>query len=299
MIEAERLSKYFGDVRAVDDISFKIERGEVVAFLGPNGAGKTTTMRLLTGYIPPTMGNCRIKDLDVTENPTKIREFIGYLPENNPLYPDMKVYEYLEFVGNIRGLSDVKKRILEISGVCGIEDVLSDEVGALSKGYKQRVGVAQAIIHNPDILILDEPTEGLDPNQVVEVRGLIKELGKEKTVMLSTHILSEAEATCNRVLIINRGEIVADALREELGNLSRGEEITTLEVSTTENPLPLLSELPYVGNVEKRNGYYEIVSSEDIREKLFKFAVSRNWVILDMHRRVKSLEDVFRELTRE
>lgn len=298
MIEVESLSKHFGDVRAVDDVSFTIKRGEVVAFLGPNGAGKTTTMRLLTGYIPPTKGVCRIKGIDVTENPTKIRESIGYLAEDNPLYPDMKVYEYLEFISNIRRLVNFRERIEELSGLCGIEDVMGAEIRTLSKGYRQRVGIAQAMIHNPDILILDEPTEGLDPNQVVELRGLIKELGMEKTVMLSTHILSEAEASCNRILIINKGKIVADAPREELKDISKGEEVTTLEVVTTDDPLPLISELPYVDNIYKKGNIYEIFSREDIRQRLFSFAVSRNWVILDMHRKVKSLEDVFRELTK-
>uniref|UniRef100_A0A7V1EHN3 ATP-binding cassette domain-containing protein n=1 Tax=candidate division WOR-3 bacterium TaxID=2052148 RepID=A0A7V1EHN3_UNCW3 len=304
MIEVKDLSKHFGLTRAVDDISFNIGKGEIVAFLGPNGAGKTTTMRMLTGYLIPTKGRCLINGIDVREEPIKTKELIGYLPEDNPLYPDMKVYEYLEFIGEIRKIKDLKKRVGEVAEICGVTNVMNKEIRTLSRGYRQRVGVAQAIVHNPDILILDEPTEGLDPNQVIELRNLIKELGKEKTVMLSTHILSEAEATCERVLIINKGKLVADGTKNEIRMMAKGGETIVLEVIAKQNPINELKQISGVKEVTERksedNHYqYELLSEKDVREIIFDTAVNKGWKIIDLHRRATSLEEIFRELTRE
>ncbi|OPX18616.1 hypothetical protein BXT86_00190 [candidate division WOR-3 bacterium 4484_100] len=304
MIAVQGLTKDFGAVKAVKNISFQIDPGEIVAFLGPNGAGKTTTMRILTGFIPPTSGQCRIKDIPIDQDPIAIKRIIGYLPEDNPLYYDMKVYEYLDFIGEIRRISNPKARIQEVIGQCGLESVIGKEIGTLSRGYKQRVGVAQAIIHNPDILILDEPTEGLDPNQVVELRKLIRELGEEKTVMLSTHILSEAEATCKRVIIINRGELVADGAMDEINYISKGGEQISLEIIAEKSPEPVFEKIKEIKHLELTTHtgsryFYNITADKDIRELLFKTAVKQKWTILDMHRRTASLEDVFRELTKE
>ncbi|MEO0106573.1 MAG: ATP-binding cassette domain-containing protein [candidate division WOR-3 bacterium] len=305
MIEVQGLTKEFGAIKAVDDISFHIGRGEIVAFLGPNGAGKTTTMRMLTGYLLPTKGKCTINGLDVTEEPLRTKKLIGYLPEDNPLYPDMKIYEYLNFVGEVRDIKNLKERVDEVAEICGIKDVLNKEIGTLSRGYRQRVGVAQAIIHNPDILILDEPTEGLDPNQVMELRNLIKELGKEKTVMLSTHILSEAEATCERVLIINKGKLIADGSKSEIRTMAKGGETIILELHAKSNPIDEIKKINGVKEViekkteQKGHFQYEIISEGDVRELLFDTAVKQNCKIIELHRKSTSLEDIFRELTKE
>lgn len=313
MVTVTGLSKRFGKTHAVNDISFHIDRGEIVAFLGPNGAGKTTTMRMLTGYLPPTAGSCRINDVDVTEKPDVTKQLIGYLPEDNPLYPDMMVYEYLEFVGQVRRVERLRERMKDISLRCGIGNVIGKKIGVLSRGYRQRVGVAQAILHDPAILILDEPTEGLDPNQVMELRRLIKELGEEKTIMLSTHILTEAEATCERVLILNNGELIADGTRETIDELVKGGEAVTLEVLAKEDPRSFIESVEHVGHVETGEEpremtrgrarytryHYEIVSQKDVREALFELSVSRKWILLDMHRKRSSLENIFRELTRQ
>ncbi len=304
MITAEGLTKHFAEVKAVENISFHIDRGEIVAFLGPNGAGKTTTMRLITGFLLPTSGRCRIKGIPIDQDPIAVKRLIGYLPEENPLYYDMKVYEYLEFIGEIRRVRNLKNRIKEVASRCGLETMMGKEIGTLSRGYKQRVGVAQAIIHNPDVLILDEPTEGLDPNQVVELRKLIRELGEEKTVMLSTHILSEAEATCKRVIIINRGEIVADGVMDEINYISKGGEQVSVEIVAEKSPKPVFEKIKEIKHIDLtaqtgKRYFFNITADKDIRELLFRTAVRQKWVILDMHRRTASLEDVFRELTKE
>lgn len=313
MVTVTGLTKHFGKTRAVNNISFHIDKGEIVAFLGPNGAGKTTTMRMLTGYLLPTAGSCQINGVDVADKPDRIKQWIGYLPEDNPLYPEMKVYEYLQFVGQVRKIAHLRDRMKDVSLRCGIGDVIGKKISVLSRGYRQRVGVAQAILHNPDILIMDEPTEGLDPNQVVELRHLIKELGKEKTIMLSTHILTEAEATCERVLILNKGELIADGTREEIDELVKGGEAVSLEVLAREEPLSFIESMEHVRHVEKGEGVseavqgrtqyrryrYEIMSHKDIREALFKISIARKWILLDMHRKRISLENVFRELTRQ
>lgn len=219
MISVKNVSKCFGSVKAVDDISFTLKKGIVTGFLGPNAAGKTTTMRLLTGYFFPTEGKITIDGLNFENDELAIKSKIGYLPENNPLYMEMKVREYLEFVGRIRRLADIPQKITTVSHDCGLEGFLEEKIELLSKGYKQRVGLAQALIHDPEILIMDEPTSGLDPNQIVEIRKLIKNLGKKKTVILSTHILTEVQAMCEQVVIIDRGKIVAD---DTLKNLTKG-----------------------------------------------------------------------------
>lgn len=304
MIEVENLTKKYDGFVAVDNISFKIEKGEVVGFLGPNGAGKTTTLRILTGYFPPTSGKCKIAGYDIEEQGIEAKTKIGYLPENNPLYNEMKLIEYLEFLGTLRGIPSLRDRLRAVVDICKIKDVMSKPIGELSKGFRQRVGLAQSILHEPEILIMDEPTEGLDPNQVVEVRELIKELGKEKTVLISTHRLPEAEAVCERILIINRGKIVADAKRDELYRLSKGKEVVDLELKVGANyNLPLQIMREQFASVEvKEEGEvtsYEISAPYDPREQIFNLCVSNNWPIIDMHRRVVSLESVFRELTQE
>ncbi|MDI6840223.1 MAG: ATP-binding cassette domain-containing protein [bacterium] len=307
MIEVKNLTKKYNSFVAVDNISFKIERGEIVGFLGPNGAGKTTTLRVITGYFPPTNGSCRIAGFDIEESPIEAKSKIGYLPENNPLYHEMKVIEYLEFISSLRGLTNTKKRIKEVIEVCKIYEVIGQTIGRLSKGYRQRVGLAQTILHNPEILIMDEPTEGLDPNQIIEVRELIKELGKEKTVFISTHRLTEVEATCKRILIINRGKIVADSPREELYRIARGREVIELALKgPKEAILQSVKNAPGVERIDVIGEEGEIIRYEietkpdtDPREAIFKLCTTNNWIIIDMHRKVTSLEDVFRELTKE
>jgi len=297
VIEVKNLTKKYDGVLAVDDISFKIEKGDIVGFLGPNGAGKTTTLRVLTGYLSPTSGACSIGGYDVRDNPVRAKERIGYLPEDNPLYDEMKVYEYLEFVGMLRRI-DLTDRLRSVSAVCGIEDVIAQDIGTLSRGYRQRVGLASVILHDPEILLLDEPTSGLDPNQVIEVRELMKRLGREKTVMISTHILREVEAVCDRVLIINRGKIVADGTRDELQKLEKGREVVSLSLKAPQDFLEAMKE--WSVTVKESDGEAftcEIEANRDIREELFLMAKERGWIILEMYRKIASLEDVFRELT--
>lgn len=300
MIEVHELTKRYNQILAVDKVSFAIEKGEIVGFLGPNGAGKTTTLRVLTGYLSPTSGTCRIGGWDVGENPVEAKERIGYLPEDNPLYDEMKVYEYLQFVGMLRRI-DAGGRIKDVAGVCGIEDVMGQSIGTLSRGYRQRVGLASAILHDPEILLFDEPTSGLDPNQVIEVRELIKKLGREKTVMISTHILREVEAVCDRVLIINRGKIVADGSKDELQKLEKGKEVILVSLKAPqESALEAMERWNVV--VKESDGEitsYEIEADRDIREELFFMAKEKDWIILEMYRKIASLEDVFRELTVE
>lgn len=307
MIEVKSLTKKYNHFVAVDNISFEIERGEIVGFLGPNGAGKTTTLRVITGYFPPTNGSCKIADFDIEKSPIEAKRKIGYLPENNPLYHEMKVIEYLEFISNLRGLTDTKKRIKEVVDICKIREVINQTIGRLSKGYRQRVGLAQTILHNPEILIMDEPTEGLDPNQIVEVRELIKELGKEKTVLISTHRLSEVEATCKRILIINKGKIIADAPRDELHRMAKTREVIELAIKGPKEAIiqyvksePGVERIDIIGE-EGEIIRYEIEAKPDTdpREAIFKLCTTNNWTIIDMHLRVTSLEDVFRELTKE
>jgi len=310
MVKLENITKKYDHALAVDSISFEIKKGEVVGFLGPNGAGKTTTLKILTCYMPPTSGTASIAGFDIHENSLRVRENIGYLPESNSLYMEMGVIEYLDFIAQVRNLSkgERRRRIKEVVGVCGLTDVLTKDIGELSKGYRQRVGFAQAIIHNPPVLFMDEPTSGLDPNQIVEIRNLIRELGKEKTVILSTHVLSEVQAACDRVLIINKGRIVADGTKDELQAMVRGKEIIYLKLKAPgKDALKSLAELDGIESVnEKDSESTEVTGYEvrvrqgmDIRETLSRFVTSRKWVILEMSRGVVSLEDIFRKLTVE
>jgi len=309
MISVKNLTKDYGDLKAVDDISFVVQTGEIVGFLGPNAAGKTTTMRIITCFMPPTSGTVEVDQLDIFDNSLEIRKKIGYLPENAPLYWEMNVLEYLEFIMGLRGMDGrgSGKRMKQIIDICGLGSVIHQDIGELSKGFRQRVGLAQAMIHDPEILILDEPTIGLDPNQIVEIRNLIKELGKEKTVILSTHILPEVEATCGRVLIIHEGRIVADGTAEELQSGFQGKEKIYLELKNPdedkENRLKSMDQVEKVERSSLPSGqikgfYVQCTKGVDLREKLFNFSVQNNWTILEMKREQASLEEIFRLLTK-
>jgi len=305
MINVQNLVKHYGEVKAVDGISFTIRKGEVTGLLGPNGAGKTTTLRILTCYLQPTSGMVSIDDYLVDENPIDIKKRIGYLPESAPLYPDMMVYDFLQFIADIREINDAE-RITDVAIQCGITEVMHKNINELSKGYKQRVGLAQAILHDPEILILDEPTNGLDPNQIIEIRDLIKELGREKTVILSTHILQEVEATCNRVIIIDKGAIVADDLTSELKS-AKGKDIriNILAGGASFDQLKTsLCAIPGINNVnhihdEGNLCHIQVITGSDIdaRPAIFNCIKDNGWVLYEMNREYRSLEHVFRELT--
>lgn len=297
-IEVKNLFKYYGEQAAVKDVSFTVKSGEIVGFLGPNGAGKSTTMKVITGYIPASSGEVKVCGLPVSVDSLDTRRKIGYLPEHNPLYLDMYVKEYLEFVGNIYKVKNVKERVQEMVKAVGLEVEQNKKIGMLSKGYRQRVGLAQAIIHDPEVLILDEPTSGLDPNQLVEIRELIKKIGKEKTVMLSTHIMQEVEAICDRVIIINKGEIVADDKAKDLQ--MRGENIHTVfvefEGKVTKNQL---KKIAGASKVEQFGEGWLIESKEDndLRKSIARFAQENNLLTITLKKEEKSLEEVFKQLT--
>lgn len=308
MIQIKNLTKRFGELKAVDDVSFDVRTGEILGFLGPNGAGKTTTVRIITCYMLPTSGWVQVDGLSVLEHSLEVRKKIGYLPESAPLYSEMVVSDYLRFVMSIRDIARDRwsRRMKEIIDICGLGPVIHRNIGELSKGFKQRVGLAQAMVHDPEVLILDEPTSGLDPNQIAEIRSLIKELGKEKTVILCTHILPEVEATCGRVLIINEGRIVADGSPAELQSSFQGKEQIYLELRTPlEDVRSKLANLENVDKVEQiasdgdglKKFTIECATGVDLREKLFRLAVENNWVLLEMRKEQASLEDVFRQLT--
>jgi ABC-2 type transport system ATP-binding protein len=301
-IQVKDLTKIYGQQKAIDQISFEIKTGEIVGFVGPNGAGKSTTMKILTGFIPPSSGQAKINGLDLIENSLEIRKHIGYLPENNPLYLDMYVKEYLEFVAGIYKLGKkTKSRIDEIVEQTGLSIERKKKIGALSKGYRQRVGLAQALIHDPAILILDEPTSGLDPNQIVEIRNLISEVGKEKTIMLSTHIMQEVEAICDRIIIINNGKIVADDSIDSIYSYTQDKLSTVIVEFDKEPDQKLLEEIELVDKVAKiddKNWLIQSSSREDIRQNIFNFAVKSNLAVLSMQKKEKSLEEVFQELTK-
>jgi len=308
MIEVEGLTKKFGNITAVDNISFKVEKGEVVGFLGPNGAGKTTTMRILTCFLPADSGKCRIAGYDIVNQSVEVRKALGYLPENTPLYQDMSVEGFLKYVAEIRGFkgAEQKNRIEKMIDICGLENVVKMDISELSKGYRQRVGLAQAMIHDPQILILDEPTSGLDPNQIIEIRSLIKNIGKEKTIILSTHILSEAEATCGRVIIIDRGKLIADGSLDKVRALSAGENIHRIKIrgdrAEIENQLKSLPGAKEFKLTAEENGLfsYEIYAEQDmdLGEEIFRTAVRNNFVLSELYRERRTLEDVFTKLTR-
>ncbi len=297
-IEVKNLFKYYGEQAAVKDVSFSVGKGEIVAFLGPNGAGKSTTMKIITGYIPATSGEVLVSGMKVDVENLQTRQIIGYLPEHNPLYTDMYVKEYLEFVGGIYKIKNVKKRVAEMIDAVGLEVEQHKKIGALSKGYRQRVGLAQAIIHDPEVLILDEPTTGLDPNQLVEIRELIKRIGKEKTVMLSTHIMQEVEAICNRVVIISKGQIVADG---QAGKLQQTQEFQTVYVEFDKKlTKQQVQKIPHVRKVQpvKEGWLLETTDAVDLRFHVAQFAQKENWLVLTLKIEQKTLEEVFKDLTK-
>ena len=297
-IEVKNLFKYYGEQAAVRDVSFSVNKGEIVAFLGPNGAGKSTTMKIMTGYIPASSGEVYIGGIKVDVDELKTRQMIGYLPENNPLYVDMYVREYLEFVGRIYKVKNLKARVAEMVHAVGLDVEQNKKIGALSKGYRQRVGLAQAIIHDPEVLILDEPTTGLDPNQLVEIRELIRQIGKQKTVLLSTHIMQEVEAICDRVIILSKGQIVADdkakTLQQELEHQTVYVEFDSAVTKAQ------LSKIPNVRKVEalEKGWLIESIAPEDLRKSVAQHAQTQNWLILTLNIEQKSLEEVFKELTK-
>ncbi|MDP7039262.1 MAG: ATP-binding cassette domain-containing protein [Myxococcota bacterium] len=313
LVEAQGLAKRFADFEAVKDLSFSVKRGEVVGILGPNGAGKTTTMRMLTGYLEPNSGKACIGGLDVSKERLKAQRMLGYLPENAPLYDEMMVVDYLRFVAEIRQLDPAtrQQKLRTICERCGLMDVLGKDVGHLSKGYRQRVGLAQALLHDPDLLILDEPTSGLDPNQIIEIRKLIKELGQDKTVLLSTHILPEVQATCDRILIISNGKLVADDTPEALtaGESGAVIQVVVKSAGALEQEAARLRELfekvKGVGRVESQEGEgngtlgFRLTAqgNSDPRAELFGCAVEHELVLLNMNKERVSLEDTFRSLT--
>ena len=297
-IEVKHLFKYYGDQAAVKDVSFTVNSGEIVGFLGPNGAGKSTTMKVITGFIPASSGEVKVCGMPVSVDSLETREKIGYLPEHNPLYLDMYVKEYLTFVGNIYKVKNVKERTEEMIKAVGLEVEQFKKIGQLSKGYRQRVGLAQAIIHDPEVLILDEPTSGLDPNQLVEIRELIKKIGKEKTVMLSTHIMQEVEAICDRVIIINKGEIVAD---DKAADLQVSQTVQTVfvefEGNVTRNQL---KKIVPVNKVEAFGEGWLLETKEDVdlRKSVAQFAKDNDLLTITLKREQKSLEEVFKQLTK-
>lgn len=297
-IEVKNLFKYYGEQAAVRDVSFSVKKGEIVAFLGPNGAGKSTTMKIMTGFMPASEGEVFICGKKVDIDKLDTRQIIGYLPENNPLYTDMYVREYLEFVGRIYKIKNLKARVSEMIHAVGLDVEQHKKIGTLSKGYRQRVGLAQAIIHDPEVLILDEPTTGLDPNQLVEIRELIRSIGKEKTVLLSTHIMQEVEAICDRVIIISKGQIVADdtakILQQDLQHQTVYVEFDN-KVSAAQ-----LKKIPNASKVEGLNNGWliESLSNTDLRKEVAQYAQAQDWLILTLNIEQKTLEEVFKELTK-
>lgn len=306
-ISVEDLSKHYGSQRAVDQINFKVNTGEILGFLGPNGAGKTTTMKILTCYIAPTSGTAVVDGFSILDNPDEVKSKIGYLPEHNPLYLDMPIFDYLEFMAAIQGVASnkIKQSVKDMIHICGLDAEKHKDIGELSKGYRQRVGLAQALIHDPDILILDEPTTGLDPNQRVEIRNLIKNIGKEKTVIFSTHILPEVEATCDRVMIINNGVIVEEGTTDEIKKKAQGQELINVTIEDAGNYNQVFNELKSIGSVSMvdplslTSGVFQIQSrpEQSSKREVFKYCVEKGYSLTQMTTVETSLEDIFRELT--
>ena len=300
-IIVNNISKRFGEQWAVKQVSFEVGSGEIVGFIGPNGAGKSTTMKIITGFLPPSSGSVLVNDLNSHEHPMEIKRIIGYLPESNPLYQELYVREYLAYVAglyNIKGKA-ARNKIDNIIEMVGLGNESHKKIGKLSKGYKQRVGISQALIHDPEVLILDEPTSGLDPNQIIEIRNLISNVGKEKTVMLSTHIMQEVEAICDRVIIIDHGVIKADKSARELGQKSDGSQTIELELETA-FPVEKWTELPGISQVRDLGQNKYLLAggeSKDLRSAIFQFAVKHKLTILSMNQQRKNLEEVFREIT--
>jgi ABC-2 type transport system ATP-binding protein len=308
MIEVKNLTKKYSGFTAVRDISFHVDRGEIVGFLGPNGAGKSTTMKILAGYLPPTDGHIKVAGFDVVNDSLEVRRRIGYMPENMPLYPDMRVNEYLRFRAKLKGVKKnrIKDRVEEVKRQCALQDVQHKIIGNLSKGYRQRVGLADALVHEPDLLILDEPTIGLDPHQIRAVRELIKEVGKNHTILLSTHILSEVEMTCNRVLIINRGKIEASDTPAALTKLVRGGSVLKLELKAPATDvvkkieaLPLIDDVEVLSEGEWSQFKVFPKPGEESRDAVFGIIKAEGWGLREFSRQQATLEDVFVELTQD
>ena len=303
-IAVHNVTKQFGSQTAVDHVSFRVNSGEIVGFIGPNGAGKSTTMKVITGTLPPDEGMVTIREMPVGEHPMEIRRIIGYLPEHNPLYLELYIREYLEHVAGLYQLSRsrTRERIAEVVSMTGLLPEIGKKIGALSKGFRQRVGLAQALIHDPEILILDEPTSGLDPNQLTEIRNMIYQIGKTKTILLSTHILQEVEAICDRVIIINKGRIVADEASDVLKSRGKGK-VQTIFIET-DAPIDQDSwaALPFIEHIRHLRGtqfLLETHEERDIRGDVSNFAFSQGLTLLSLHLQEKSLEEVFRELTNQ
>lgn len=303
-VSVRNISKFYADQKSVNDISFEVKKGEILGFLGPNGAGKSTTMKILACYLPPSAGTATVCGLDIIQQPLEVRQKIGYLPENNPLYYDMYVKEFLEFALQVQmplSSADSKKKIKEAIELVGINLEQHKKIGQLSKGYKQRVGLAQALIHNPEVLILDEPTSGLDPNQLADIRHLIKELGKEKTIIFSTHIMQEVQAVCDRVIIINKGKLVADDKPENLQNLLSNEILIEVEFANSIQS----DELQHIQNVhliDTLSANHFVLHGKDsmqLRKDIFAFAVSKNNPLLTLKQETKNMEDIFHQLTKK
>jgi ABC-2 type transport system ATP-binding protein len=303
MIHVTGLTKDYGKRRAISNLNFDVNKGEIVGFLGPNGAGKTTTMRILTGYMPPTSGKVEIGGYDVIENPLEVRRMVGYLPETVPLYSDMTVFDYLMYMARIRHIEDAEDRIDDVLEMVSMEERSGGYIGKLSKGMRQRVGLAQAILHKPDVLILDEPTIGLDPGQIIEVRNIIKDLGKEHTVMLSTHILPEAQQVCDRVIIINKGQFVAEDSTERLQTRLTGAQRVHLSIrGDASDVLPVVSSTPGVINVSSTgidSLEFESKPGEDVRSAVARNVITAGYDLLELKKVSMSLEDIFLELTRD
>lgn len=299
-VKVSHLSRHFDQQKAVDDISFEVSKGEILGFLGPNGAGKTTTMKMLCGYLAPTSGTAEVCGFDIVSNPLMVRRNIGYLPEHNPLYEEMYVREYLGFVASIHKIKDKKERIDEVIEMTGLTKEMNKIIGTLSKGYRQRVGLAQAIIHDPEVLILDEPTSGLDMNQLADIRQLIRTLGEEKTVIFSSHIMQEVESLCDRVIIINNGVLVADDPIVKLRNRISGSQTIILEILESDPNLSVFQKISGVAEVIKNGNKIEIkvAGNSDIRPSLFRQCVENNMTILEMHTTEQNFESIFRKLTK-
>lgn len=298
-IVVNNVSKLYGAQKALNDVSFSVNTGEIIGFLGPNGAGKSTMMKIITCYIPPTSGSVKVCGYDILEQSLEVKKQIGYLPEHNPLYLDMYVKEFLEFVGGLYKVDNLKKRVAEMIEMTGLQLEQKKKIGALSKGYRQRVGLAQAIIHNPKVLIMDEPTTGLDPNQLEEIRSLIKSLGKEKTVMLSTHIMQEVEAVCDRVIIINKGEIVANETTEHLQkNTSKQVYTVEFDAQVSKNSIKSISGVREAEQTGENTWRISTTGEQDIRKEIFDFAVQNKLSVLTLNKEEQKLEDVFKQLTK-
>jgi len=300
-ILVKNITRLYGAQKALDNISFEVPKGEILGFLGPNGAGKSTMMKIITTFIPPSEGEVKVCGFDIISDSMEVRRKVGYLPEHNPLYLDMYVREYLGFIAGLHHMKQKDKRIKEMVDLTGLGQEQHKKIGALSKGYRQRVGLAQALIHNPEVLILDEPTSGLDPNQLVDIRNLIKNIGKKKTVMFSTHIMQEVEAVCDRVIIINKGKIVADGLSGELGREKNSGYSISVEFDK-DISRGALSQIEGVKRVDKTGeNSWELFtdSKEDIRPAVFRFAVNQQLTVLTISRNEKNLETVFRDVTRK